>query len=50
MPDSTDNYVYENQISQGKNKGIIKCKYCSSTILGPSTATFTTVQVGQCLY
>lgn len=45
MPDPTDNYVYESQISQGKNKRAIKCKYCRSTILGPSSATFTTLEV-----
>lgn len=38
MPNCADNY--ENEILDGKNVNSVKCKYCGSKILNPSTAEF----------
>ncbi|KAJ8925369.1 hypothetical protein NQ315_009200 [Exocentrus adspersus] len=38
MPHSSENY--ENEVSNGKNLRSIKCKYCSSVILSPASASF----------
>lgn len=43
MPDCSENY--EKEISDGKNARNIKCKYCNSVILTPSTAAFTSFEV-----
>ncbi|CAH1110746.1 unnamed protein product [Psylliodes chrysocephalus] len=42
MPDCSENY--EKEISDGKNARNIKCKYCNSVILTPSTAAFTSFE------
>ncbi|CAG9766112.1 unnamed protein product [Ceutorhynchus assimilis] len=38
MPDCSVNY--ESEIEDGQNKRAIKCKFCSSVILTPSSACF----------
>lgn len=43
MPGCKENY--ENEISEGQNLRNVKCKFCGSVILTPSTATFTTFEV-----
>ncbi|XP_023015506.2 RAB interacting factor STRAT [Leptinotarsa decemlineata] len=42
MPDCNSNY--ESEINDGKNARNVKCKFCSSTILTPSTASFTSFE------
>ncbi|KAJ8971155.1 hypothetical protein NQ314_000853 [Rhamnusium bicolor] len=42
MPDCSENY--ESEISEGKNLRNVKCKYCTSVILTPSTACFTSFE------
>ncbi|XP_050305800.1 guanine nucleotide exchange factor MSS4 homolog [Anthonomus grandis grandis] len=42
MPDCSGNY--ESEIEEGKNKRPVKCKFCSSVILTPSSASFATLQ------
>lgn len=39
------NESYEDEIADGKNAKSIKCKYCQSVILLPSTATFNSFEV-----
>jgi hypothetical protein len=43
MPDCSENY--ESEISDGRNFRSVKCKFCSSVILSPSSATFTSFEV-----
>lgn len=43
MPDCSENY--ESEISEGRNSRNVKCKFCGSVILTPSTATFTSFEV-----
>lgn len=43
MPDCSSNYDAE--IEDGQNKRTVKCKFCSSVILTPSTASFSSFQV-----
>ncbi|CAH0552193.1 unnamed protein product [Brassicogethes aeneus] len=42
MPDCNKNF--ESEIKEGKNLRNVKCKYCSSLILTPSTGTFTSFE------
>lgn len=44
MPDNNTEY-YENEVSEGKNLRSVKCKYCSSVILTPASASFTSFEV-----
>lgn len=39
MPNCADNF--ENEIENGKNVKSVKCKFCSSKILNPTSAEFT---------
>lgn len=43
MPDCSANY--ESEIEEGQNKRTIKCQFCSSVILTPSTASFISFEV-----
>lgn len=43
MPDCGENYKKE--ISDGRNARSVKCKYCSSIILTPTSATFANFEV-----
>ena len=43
MPDCSENY--ENEILDGRNFRSVKCKFCDSVILSPSSATFTSFEV-----
>ncbi|XP_030748198.1 guanine nucleotide exchange factor MSS4 homolog isoform X1 [Sitophilus oryzae] len=43
MPDCSE--YYQTEISEGRNKRVIKCKFCSSVILTPSSASFTRLEV-----
>lgn len=43
MPDCSSNYDAE--IEDGQNKRTVKCKFCSSVILTPSTASFSSFEV-----
>ncbi|XP_030748199.1 guanine nucleotide exchange factor MSS4 homolog isoform X2 [Sitophilus oryzae] len=42
MPDCSE--YYQTEISEGRNKRVIKCKFCSSVILTPSSASFTRLE------
>ncbi|XP_066262458.1 guanine nucleotide exchange factor MSS4 homolog [Euwallacea similis] len=42
MPDCSPNY--DSEIEEGQNKRSIKCKFCSSVILTPVTASFTSIE------
>ncbi|XP_076268758.1 RAB interacting factor STRAT [Rhynchophorus ferrugineus] len=42
MPDCSENF--ESEIDDGKNKRLVKCKYCSSVILTPASATFSSFE------
>ncbi|KAL1514093.1 hypothetical protein ABEB36_003412 [Hypothenemus hampei] len=42
MPDCSA--TYETEVEEGQNKRVVKCKFCSSIILTPTTAAFSTFE------
>ncbi|XP_018573904.1 guanine nucleotide exchange factor MSS4 homolog [Anoplophora glabripennis] len=39
-----NNENYEGEVSDGKNRRSVKCKYCNSVILSPASASFTSLE------